>query len=284
MDYGLSNLSGANALTNFYRLGGTGTGNSGISFMDLASITAASNAAAAQNATSASVSFEEMCQARFPGAYYHVMDASKIPQSLWERNDFPFEKFFADKVDEAVLNWTPAGAEPAMGDSQVQARFHAILGKTSIVVPPELEEKMKNDPSLANKVMANIDYLFAWNGYPLPGRENSALIVLDENGEVARWRLTSGGGLTGPTEEERRQFEAEQKAKQKRREENARLAGESSLQRRLQEQEAVAIALKHKIVSVSGHRDLSSPRLETVPTEAILAITQAQLWSSSSIV
>lgn len=249
--------------------------------MDLASATAASSAAAAQSVNG--VSFKEMCQARFPGAYYHVIDASNIPQSLWERNDFPFEKFFADDVDEFVLNWTPAGAEPPMDGSQVQARFNSILGQTSIVVPPELEEKMKNDPSMANKVMANINYLFAWNGYPIPGRENSALIVLDENGEVARWRLTSGGGLTGPTEEEQRQFEAEQKAKQKRREENARLAEESALKRRLQEQEAAVIALQHRIISISGHKELLTPRLTTIPTQAILAVTQAQVWNSGAI-
>lgn len=282
MDYGLSNILGANTLASLYRLGGASAKNSGIGFMDLASATAASRATAAQNING--VSFKEMCQTRFPGAYYHVMDASNIPQSLWERNDFPFEKFFADEVDESVLNWTPTGAEPAMDSSQVQARFNSILGQTSIVVPPELEEKMKNDPSLANKVMANINHLFAWNGYPIPGRENSALIVLDENGEVARWRLTSGGGrLTGPTEEERRQFEAEQKAKQKRREENARLAEESALKHRLQEQEAAALALQHKIVSFSGHRELSAPRLTTIPTQAILAITQAQVWNSGVI-
>ena len=281
MDYGLSNILGANTLTSIYRLGGARAKNSGISFMDLASATAASSAAAAQSVNG--VSFKEMCQARFPGAYYHVIDASNIPQSLWERNDFPFEKFFADDVDESVLNWTPAGAEPPMDGSQVQARFNSILDQTSIVVPPELEEKMKNDPSMANKVMANINYLFAWNGYPIPGRENSALIVLDENGEVARWRLTSGGGLTGPTEEEQRQFEAEQKAKQKRREENARLAEESALKRRLQEQEAAAIALQHRIISISGHKELLTPRLTTIPTQAILAVTQAQVWNSGAI-
>ena len=282
MDYGLTGLLSTNALTSLYKLGGAGTKGSNVSFMDLASATkATSSATTTQNIAGAN--FKEMCQARFPGAYYHVMDASKIPQSLWERNDFPFEKFFAEEVDEAVLNWTPTGTEPAMDSSQVQARFNSILGKTSIVVPPELEEKMKNDPSLANKVMANINHLFAWNGYPIPGRENSALIVLDENGEVARWRLTSGGGLTGPTEEERRQFEAEQKAKQKRREQNARLAEESALKRRLQEQEATAIALHHKIVSITGHKGFSASELTTIPTETILASTQAQALNSGTI-
>ena len=282
MDYGLSNVFGTSALASLYRSGLTSAKSRGISFADLASTTAASSATATQNV--AGMSFKEMWQARFPGSYYHVMDASKIPQSLWERNDFPFEKFYADEADESVLDWTPTGADPAMDSSQVQARLNSILGQTSIVVPPELEEKMKNDPSLANKVMANINYLFAWNGYPIPGRENSALIVLDENGEVARWRLTSGGGgLTGPTEEERRQFEAEQAAKRKRHEENVRLAEESALKRRLQEQEAAAMALRHKTVSISGHRELSAPKLTTIPTEAILAITQAQVLGGGAI-
>ena len=61
---------------------------------------------------------------------------------------------------------------------------------------------------------------------------------MDENGEIARFRASShGGNITGPTEEEMRQFEAEQAAKKKRREEYARLNEESALKRRLMEQE-----------------------------------------------
>ncbi len=45
-----------------------------------------------------------------------------------------------------------------------------------------------------------------------------AVIVLGENGEIARSRASShGGNFTGPTEAEMRQFEAEQAAKRKRR-------------------------------------------------------------------
>lgn len=40
------------------------------------------------------VGFKEIWQSHFPNAYYHVMDASKIPQENWQRNDYPFEKFF----------------------------------------------------------------------------------------------------------------------------------------------------------------------------------------------
>lgn len=184
------------------------------------------------------MSFKDMWQTRFPGAKYHVLDASKIPMGVWCRNDFPVEKFFQDDVDESVFDWKPTEAEPDMVDASVQNRLNSVLGQYVINVPPELEEKMKNDPSIAKKIMKNIDELFAWNGHPVPGRINGGVICLDENGEVARWNLISGGGnLTGPTEEEQRQFEAEQAAKRKRREEYARLNEESAIKRKLQEQE-----------------------------------------------
>jgi len=177
-------------------------------------------------------SFEDMWKSRFPGAYYHVMDAYKIPQNVWEREDFPFEKFFQENVDESVLSWKPTGTEPAMSDPTVQNRLNSTLGQNSIVVPPALEEKLKNNPALVDKIMKNIDCLFAWNGYPsIPDGNHSALIVLDENGEVVRWRLTSGGGFSGPTEEEIRRFEAEQKKKAEKKAEYMRILEESAIRR-----------------------------------------------------
>ncbi len=56
------------------------------------------------------MSFKDMWQTRFPGAYYHTMDAYKIPQGTWERYDFSHEQFFNDNVDESVLDWKPTGA------------------------------------------------------------------------------------------------------------------------------------------------------------------------------
>lgn len=81
---------GMNALAGLYNLAGVSTRNSGISFMDLASVTAA-GAAATQNV--AGMSFEEMCQARFPGAYYHVMDASKTRNLYGKETTFPLRSF-----------------------------------------------------------------------------------------------------------------------------------------------------------------------------------------------
>ena len=230
MDFGVTGKLGGYYLAEQYRKNAAADKNGGVSFAELAA------AKAAGQSEASGMSFKDMWQARFPGAYYHTADAFSIPQGVWERNDFPFEKFFCNDLDESAVNWKPNGANPAMDSSGVQSRLHSIAGQKSIVVPPELEEKMKNDPALAKQVMARVESFIATN--QVPGRICSHLTVLDENGEIARFRASShGGNITGPTEEEMRQFEAEQAAKKKRREEYARLNEESALKRRLMEQE-----------------------------------------------
>lgn len=230
MDFGLTGKLGEYYLAQQYQKNGAAAKSSGVSFAELAAVKAA------EQSDVSGMSFKDMWQARFPGAYYHTMDASNIPQGVWERNDFPFEKFFQNDVDESTVDWKPNGVNPAMDSSGVQSRLHSIAGQKSIVVPPELEEKMKNDSALASQVMAKVESFIAAN--QVPGRICSHLIVLDENGEIARFRASShGGNITGPTEEEMRQFEAEQAAKRKRREEYACLNEESALKRKLQEQQ-----------------------------------------------
>ncbi len=249
MDFGVTGKLGGYYLAEQYRKNAAGK-SEGVSFAELAA------AKAAEQSDVSGMSFKDMWQARFPGAYYHTADASDIPQGVWERNDFPFEKFFRNDLDESAVNWKPNGANPAMDSSGVQSRLHSIAGQKSIVVPPELEEKMKNDPALAKQVMAKVESFIATN--QVPGRICSYLIVLDENGEIARFRASShGGNITGPTEEEMRQFEAEQAAKKKRREEYARLNEESALKRRLMEQEAderyYQTSMTKKAVSIAAY-------------------------------
>ncbi len=207
------------------------------SFAEIAAAKAAEKVADKGNA--AGMSFKDMWQARFPGAYYHTMDAYKIPQGTWERYDFPHEQFFNDNVDESVLDWKPTGAEPKLTDKSVQSRIDTTLGKKAIVVPPALEEKMKNDPALAQKVMAKVEKFIVNDEATLPlSRIYSCVVILDENGKIAHAVGSSGGGnLVGPTEEEQRQFEAEQAAKKKQREKYMELNEESALKRKMMEQE-----------------------------------------------
>lgn len=243
MDFGLTGKLGEYYLAQQYQKSGAAGKSSGVSFAEIAA------AKTAESTTG--MSFKDMWQARFPGAYYHVMDGTKISQGAWNRNDFPVEKFFQNDTDESISNWAPTGAEPAATSSQVQSRWNSTLGQMSIIVPPALEEKMKNDPELAKRVMANVEnFITTYSATSVrPGRICSWLISLDENGEIEKYRVTGGGGnISGPTEEQQRQFEAEQAAKRKRREEYARLNEESALKRKLMEQEADARYYKTSIV------------------------------------
>lgn len=230
MDFGITSKTSEYYLANLYQK------NKAAEAADNTSFLSAISAKAAESTTG--MSFEEMWKTRYPGAYYHVMDASGINEGIWGRNDFPFEKFFSDNVDESVLGWKPNGAEPADDDSSVVARRNSTLGKKAVVVPPELEEKMKNDPKLAESVMATVEKFISEQDASVPGVRKSFLIALDKDGNIAQYRIIGEGMITGSSPKEIRQFQAEQRAKKERREEYARLAEESALKRRLQEQEA----------------------------------------------
>ena len=224
MDFGVTGKLGGYYLAEQYRKNAAGK-SEGVSFAELAA------AKAAEQSDVSGMSFKDMWQARFPGAYYHVMDGSKISQGAWDRNDFPFERFFSDNVDESVLGWTPSGAEPSANSPEVQSRWSSTAGRKALIVPPTLEEKMQNDPELAEKVMANVENFIAT--YPaVPGC--SYLIELDENGEISKYRVTSPGTITVSSSE----FVEARRAREAKHAEYERLAEEAVLKRRLMEQEA----------------------------------------------
>ena len=232
MDFGVTGKLGGYYLAEQYRKNAASK-SEGVCFAELA-------AAKAEGQSDVSgMSFKDMWQARFPGAYYHTADVYKIPQGAWQRYDFPHEKFFSNELDESIMDWKPIGAEPKLTDASVQSRIDSTLGKKAIVVPPALEEKMKNDPALAQQIMAKVESFIMKDQVTLPpGRIYSCVVVLDENGEIVHAAGSSGGGnLSGPTEAEVHQFEAEQVAKKKRREKYARLNEEAALKHKLMEQE-----------------------------------------------
>lgn len=167
------------------------------------------------------------------------MDATSIAQQNWRHEDFPFDKFFTDSVDNSILDWKPTRANPSQLSPDVQAKINGTLGKHAIVVPPALDEKMKHDPALREKVAKNVDKIYSFHTdgsprLPLPGtrfygtRVYSSVVVLNEDGEVEHCRVSSGGGMIGPDEETLRQIEREQKRKTKRAAENERLNEEAT--------------------------------------------------------
>ena len=173
--------------------------------------------------------------------YRHVLDASNISQVNWSHNDFPYEKFLTSAVDESALNWQPTRENPPQLDSDVQRRLTATLGKHSIIIPPELNEKLQTDSALRQKVLANVETIYKFHTQPptfkMPGVKEygtkifGSVTILNAEGDVENCVVTSGGTLLGPDEETLRQIERERKRKLRRKEFYAELLQEVQIKR-----------------------------------------------------
>mgnify|MGYP007121846674 CR=1 FL=1 len=181
----------------------------------------------------------------------HVGNAD-ISQSNWQRNDFPFWKYFNKSTSADALNdWKPVGANPPQTRGDLQRNYSGIgPGRIAILIPDSLQQKMDADPAFARQIMEKVrewkeDYdrwdntVAASYGGDVAQHQagKSYVINLDENGDVRNCTVTSSGRLVGPTKEEQEQFEAEQKEKWKRRVKYIRIIKESAERKRMQEQE-----------------------------------------------
>mgnify|MGYP004513051933 FL=1 len=181
---------------------------------------------------------EDRLKAQYPGLKYHVLDTSKINSSLWQRNDYPFEKFFEDELDESDLNWKPTSREPSMLDAGVQARLNAARGKYAIVVPPVLEEKLKNNPELSQSIMNKISTLIKEQD-TVPSSIDSFNITLDDEGNISNYRLSGGGGeITITQRNGLRKSQDEETEEVKEQERNQRLTAKRALERNEQLEKA----------------------------------------------
>ena len=172
--------------------------------------------------------------------YYHVMDASNITTENWTHNDFPYEKFLTDSVDESILNWKPTRENPPQLNSEVQKKLTATLGKHSIIIPPELEEKLKTDSALRKKVIANIEEIYKFHTQPppfkMPGVKEygtkifGSVTILNAEGDVENCVVTSGGTIMGSDEKTLRQIEIERKRKLERKEFNQELLEQARIE------------------------------------------------------
>ena len=171
--------------------------------------------------------------------FYHVVDVPEISDSTWQHNDFPCDRLTQETIDDSVFSWKPSRGNPSQLDARVQATTLATLGKNSIIVPPELDEKMRQDPQLAKKVFTNIEKVYEFHRpmphMALPGTKlygtkmYGSVIILNKDGEVEHSCVTSGGAILGPDEHTLRQIEQEQEKKQKRKDENRRIAEEAEI-------------------------------------------------------
>lgn len=203
----------------------------------------------------------------------HVGNAS-ISSGRWQRNDFPFWKYFQQNTSADALNdWRPQGENPPQTRSDLQRNYSSIgAGRIAILIPESLQQKMDADPAYARQIVAKLqewkeDYdrwdntVAAGYGYNVAAHQagKSYVFDLDENGDVRNCTVTgSGGRITGPTEEEMRQFEAEQAKKRKRRAKYIQILHESAEKRKWQQQENVLFYqsqyIKHELFCGKHHR------------------------------
>ncbi len=223
MDFGVTGKLGGYYLVEQYRKNVAADKNGGVSFAELAAAKAAGK--------TENVSFKEMLKSKYPEAYYNVMDTSKIDGFLWGRNDYPWDKYFSNNVDDSVLNWKPSGAEPDMQSPAVRAKMNAMLGKISVVIPPALEERMKNNTELTQKVMERMDSFLLSNS--TPGENEGFLMTFDENGEINHACVVGELKFTVSSSE----FVEARRAREAKHAEYERLAEEAALKRRLMELE-----------------------------------------------
>jgi len=181
----------------------------------------------------------------------HVGNAD-ISSGNWQRNDFPFWKYFQKGTSADALNdWKPAGANPPQTRGDLQRNYSSVgSGQIAVLIPESLQKKMDADPAYARQIIAKLqewkeDYdrwdniVAASYGYNVAEFQagKSYVFDLDENGNVRNCTVTSSGRLTGPTKEEQEQMKAEQAQKRKRRVKYIQILKENAERRRIQEQE-----------------------------------------------
>lgn len=181
----------------------------------------------------------------------HVGNAD-ISSGAWQRNDFPFWRYFDKNTSADALNdWKAKGANPPQTRSDLQRNYSSVgSGRIAILIPESLQKKMDADPAYARKIIAKVqewkeDYdrwdntVAASYGYNVAKQQagKSYVFDLDENGDVRNCTVTGPGGFTGPTKEEQEQFAAEQARKRKRRAKYIQILEESAEKRKMREQE-----------------------------------------------
>ena len=245
-------------------------------------------------------SLETMLKAKYPNIHYHVFDASS---GYWRtRNDYPHYLLYqdGDKAKETLENWQPTGANPFYGS--IDGRFtapkeiHALgnvpPGSKAVVIHPKVQERMEQDPAYAQEIFAKIDTWFAFdvarNEAIMPGStwDMSQAVAIGEDGNICNACSSSPGRITysksGSDDEE-----SWWDLRMARHAEFMKLAVEKQIQRHIQASElAASAAAKSQLAAMltgGNLREIFGSEIAGIPTETVLAITQAQVWGGGAI-
>ncbi len=239
---------------------------------------------------------ETMLQAKYPNIHYHVFDASS---GYWRtRNDYPHYLLYqdGDKAKETLENWKPTGANPFYGSiegkfiapKEIHALGNVPPGSKAVVIHPKVQERMEQDPAYAQEIFAKIDTWFAFdaarNEAIMPGStwDMSQAVAIGEDGNICNACSSSAGGEITCSRSGSDDEESWWDLRMARHAEFMKLAVEKQIQRHIQASElAASAAAKSQLAAMlsSGNlREIFGSEIAGIPTETVLAITQAQVW------
>ena len=245
-------------------------------------------------------SLETMLKAKYPNIHYHVFDASS---GYWRtRNDYPHYLLYqdGDKAKETLENWQPTGANPFYGS--IDGRFtapkeiHALgnvpPGSKAVVIHPKVQERMEQDPAYAQEIFAKIDTWFAFdvarNEAIMPGStwDMSQAVAIGEDGNICNACSSSAGGEITYSKSGSDDEESWWDLRMARHAEFMKLAVEKQIQRHIQaDQLAASAAAKSQLAAMltgGNLREIFGSEIAGIPTETVLAITQAQVWGGGA--
>ena len=243
-------------------------------------------------------SLETMLKAKYPNIHYHVFDASS---GYWRtRNDYPHYLLYqdGDKAKETLENWQPTGANPFYGS--IDGRFtapkeiHALgnvpPGSKAVVIHPKVQERMETDSAYAQEIFAKIDTWFAFdvarNEAIMPGStwDMSQAVAIGEDGNICNACSSSAGGEITYSKSGSDDEESWWDLRMARHAEFMKLAVEKQIQRHIQaDQLAASAAARSQLAAMltgGNLREIFGSEIAGIPTETVLAITQAQIWGS----
>ena len=246
-------------------------------------------------------SLETMLKAKYPNIHYHVFDASS---GYWRtRNDYPHYLLYqdGDKAKETLENWQPTGANPFYGS--IDGRFtapkeiHALgnvpPGSKAVVIHPKVQERMEQDPAYAQEIFAKIDTWFAFdvarNEAIMPGStwDMSQAVAIGEDGNICNACSSSAGGEITYSKSGSDDEESWWDLRMARHTEFMKLAAEKQIERRIQASQLTAsAAAKSQLAAMltgGNLREIFGSEIAGIPTETVLAITQAQVWGGGAI-
>jgi len=246
-------------------------------------------------------SLETMLKAKYPNIHYHVFDASS---GYWRtRNDYPHYLLYqdGDKAKETLENWQPTGANPFYGS--IDGRFtapkeiHALgnvpPGSKAVVIHPKVQERMEQDPAYAQEIFAKIDTWFAFdvarNEAIMPGStwDMSQAVAIGEDGNICNACSSSAGGEITYSKSGSDEEESWWDLRMARHAEFMKLAVEKQIQRHIQaDQLAASAAAKSQLAAMltgGNLQEIFGSEIAGIPTETVLAITQAQVWGGGAM-